>query len=185
MTAFALLRMDALCGGNNADHSEQRALMRRALKQSLADMRNLCSGLLMPIEALTPGQALLFVIRRHEERTGTSVSHDLRDLPGKTALLVKTCLCRVVQEALNNAYRHAGGEAQRVEAWCEGDDIVVSVTDRGPGMAASQGEDSRFGLICMSDRVQNLGGLTEIGPNPGGGTRVLIRLPLRAGGADA
>jgi signal transduction histidine kinase len=186
LTAFALMRMDALCGGDDPQHADERALMRTALKDSHAEIRNLCSGLMMPVETLTPVQALRYVIRRHEERTRTRVSHSLGDLPEQVSPMVKTCLCRVVQEALNNAHRHADGNGQSVEAWCEGEEIAVSVSDRGPGMVSSERRSvSHLGLIGIAERVRNLGGSAEITGNPGAGTRVVVRLPLLDGGKNA
>jgi signal transduction histidine kinase len=88
-------------------------------------------------------------------------------------------LYRLVQEALNNAVKHAG--ASRVEAALERIDgvVEVSVLDDGRGFdpgAAGGG----FGLIGMRERVELAGGELRIEAAPGEGTRIRARIPVGA-----
>ena len=83
---------------------------------------------------------------------------------------------RIVAEALTNAHRHARASVVQVEVRRVGDQVEVTVTDDGTGIAERGG--TGIGLASMSGRAADVGGRVEIGPAPGGaGTRVAALLP--------
>jgi signal transduction histidine kinase len=85
---------------------------------------------------------------------------------------------RVVQEALTNAIKHAGGATTTVAlAWSE-DALDVSVADDGDGGASPQLAGAGHGLVGMRERLRVFGGEVEAGPRPGGGFAVSAHLPL-------
>jgi signal transduction histidine kinase len=92
----------------------------------------------------------------------------------------------LIQEALNNAFRHANGEEQRVRVYCEKGQMVVEVTDQGPGFQVKQdGEwDGRLGLSGMRERVESLGGQFKIESEIGRGTRIQANLPCEIEGEN-
>ena len=65
------------------------------------------------IQKFTLRDALNFMIRQHERRTGSTVTCHIADLPEEAPKFVKIALCRFVQEGLNNAFKHADGKGQR------------------------------------------------------------------------
>ncbi len=88
----------------------------------------------------------------------------------------KTCIYRFIQEALNNAVRHARASAVRIAVRNEGERVLFSVQDDGAGF------DKRnvrgLGLLGMEERVRRLGGRFRIESQPGRGTTVAAELPL-------
>jgi signal transduction histidine kinase len=85
---------------------------------------------------------------------------------------------RVVQEALTNAIKHAGGATTRVTlSWCA-DALELCVADDGDGGASPELVGAGHGLIGMRERIRVHGGELDAGPRPGGGFRVTARLPL-------
>lgn len=52
---------------------------------------------------------------------------------------VKMAAFRAVQEALNNAFRHAGGQGQRLCVALDGEEPVLEVSDVGPGPGEQAG----------------------------------------------
>jgi len=82
----------------------------------------------------------------------------------------------VVQEAVNNAVKHAGAEDVAVSVREADGMITVRVRDEGSGFdpAATSGG---FGLVGMRERVESLGGALAIESAPGGGTTLIVRLP--------
>lgn len=93
---------------------------------------------------------------------------------------------RVVQEALHNVVRHAGASKVTV-SFCDGDgaEVVVEIADNGNGFDPARIiGDGHLGLITMRERAQDLGGCLEVRSQPGGGTRVILRVPRTALGAD-
>jgi signal transduction histidine kinase len=84
---------------------------------------------------------------------------------------------RIVQEALTNALRHAGGASARVVVRYEPDALELEIADDGPGPPADPEASGGHGLIGMRERVQLFGGELEAGPRPSGGFLVRARLP--------
>jgi signal transduction histidine kinase len=89
---------------------------------------------------------------------------------------LRTCIYRVVQEALHNCARHSQARNVRVIVRQEAHKIVLSVEDDGHGFEA--GRVRGLGMIGMEERVTHLGGAFEVQSRPGGGTRVAAELPL-------
>jgi len=89
---------------------------------------------------------------------------------------------RVLGEALANVERHARARHAVVEVRVEGERLEVRVDDDGVGFelaAAADRADGHFGLSIMRERARSGRGTCEIGPRPGGGTRVALRIPVR------
>ncbi len=87
---------------------------------------------------------------------------------------------RIVQEALTNVRKHAGGSASAtVRISYEDHVLVVDVTDDGRGAVTSMsGAGTGHGLIGMRERVEIYGGELTSGPRPGGGYAVRAILPI-------
>jgi signal transduction histidine kinase len=119
------------------------------------------------------------VAKKHEQLTGTHVECDVNSLEVTVPFPIKTCLYRFAQEALNNAYRHAGGVGQTLRASNDRDAIEIKVSDQGPGTVAESfnGAGSQ-GLTGLRLRVESLGGTFRIQSRPGWGTILSARLPI-------
>ena len=92
---------------------------------------------------------------------------------------------RVVQEALSNVLRHAGGAATVVELAYAPDRVTVTVTDDGRRrlpLVDRSAETARggHGQLHMRERVAVAGGALEVGPVRGGGYRVRASFPVHA-----
>jgi signal transduction histidine kinase len=102
---------------------------------------------------------------------------------------------RIVQEALTNVARHAGGGARAtVRLVYAPAELVVQVDDDGNGVESAFGrrsgdsdrQDRRSGrsgrgIAGMRERVHALGGTFAAGPRPGRGFRVRARFPGQDG----
>ncbi|RBQ18241.1 sensor histidine kinase [Spongiactinospora rosea] len=83
---------------------------------------------------------------------------------------------RIVQEALTNVSRHAGGTTASVRLGYDDRELVVRVDDEGrasPDVPHVPG----VGLLGMRERVTALGGTLAAGPRPEGGFSVRAALP--------
>lgn len=154
--------------------------IRRALSDSLIEIRALSAGIAPPhLDRISPSEAIQVSVRTHERRTGTSVACEIGPFPEELPPLLKTCLYRFVQEGLNNAYRHANGQGQKVRAVYAGGEIMVEVSDRGPGIAHGERVNgAALGLAGMRARIESLDGRLEIESRPGAGTRLITRFKL-------
>ena len=98
------------------------------------------------------------------------------DLPDAVAL----ALFRVLQEALDNAVRHAAVGRVSVSLGGSRHEIQLDVADQGVGFDPEAAVRSHgLGLISMRERLNLVDGECQIASRPGGGTRILARVPLR------
>jgi len=184
LLTLILLRLDELAALSTSTTSEPLETIRNAAQESLREIRGISRGLALPeINELNLDELLKLVVQRHEQRSETKVQLDLGELPEVLSLSYKICVYRLVQEALNNAFHHAGGQGQWVSAKCRQGVLEVQVTDAGAGIdkglqAATGSHRSRLGLVGMRYRVESLGGTFELESAPGQGTRVTARFDL-------
>ncbi len=95
--------------------------------------------------------------------------------PPLLSAAVELAAYRIVQEALTNVTRHARARSVVVRVGYA-DGVTLEVRDDGVGGAAMPGN----GIAGMRERAAALGGEVEAGPAPGGGFRVVARLPAGA-----
>ena len=110
---------------------------------------------------------------------GTGISLSLQAPEPFPALPAATevALYRIAQEALTNVARHAWAGSCRVSLRVPGDGTLeIEVSDDGRGIGGGTG--SGMGLISMRERAEELDGTCEVSTPPGGGTRVVARLPV-------
>ncbi|MFC6073726.1 sensor histidine kinase [Microbispora bryophytorum] len=152
-------------------------------RQALTEMRRLVGVLRQdagsPAEeyAPQPGVAqlgdLIGQVRDSGLPTEFTVSGTAPTLPEGEQLAVY----RIVQEALTNVLKHGGPGAR---AWVEmtygGGEIELRISDDGRGAAAPRLVGGH-GLIGMRERAAMYGGSVQAAPRPGGGFRVVVRIP--------
>jgi signal transduction histidine kinase len=90
----------------------------------------------------------------------------------------ESAVYRVVQEALTNAIKHAGGATTRVELTWGLDALELQIVDDGDGGPSPQLTGAGHGLLGMQERLRVHGGELEAGPRRGGGFQVVARVPL-------
>jgi signal transduction histidine kinase len=111
-------------------------------------------------------------------------SYDISgDIPKDVAL----CVYRVLQEALNNAVKHARARRVTVALRDAGDEIQLDVVDDGIGFDPNATANSPgLGLISMKERLRIVRGEMTIKSRPGAGATIRARVPLaRSGGLSA
>jgi signal transduction histidine kinase len=92
---------------------------------------------------------------------------------------VEVELYRIVQEALNNALRHAKADTVEVELDAREGVITIIVRDDGVGFdpSARAIRERRLGLTSMRERAERLGGTFRVESSPGAGTTVSVEVP--------
>jgi signal transduction histidine kinase len=120
--------------------------------------------------------ALEWQAREVSKRTGLRVHVTAEEAAGDLPDQLRTCIYRVVQEALHNCARHSQARSVKVIVRQEAHRILLSVEDDGHGFDA--GRVRGLGLVGMEERVTHLGGAFEVLSRPGAGTRVEVELPL-------
>jgi signal transduction histidine kinase len=121
--------------------------------------------------------ALEWQAREIGRRTGLRVQV-ASEMSGELPEEHKTCVYRVVQEALNNCAQHAQASAVQVCVRHEAGEILVTVQDDGSGFDPQRVRG--LGLLGMEERARHLGGSFQIDSRPGRGTLLSVTLPLAA-----
>ncbi len=88
----------------------------------------------------------------------------------------KTCIYRVVQEALNNCVRHSRATTVRIRVEQKEDRLLLIIQDDGQGFDVQQVKG--LGLLGIQERVTRLGGKSSVHSQPGGGTILTVELPF-------
>ena len=121
------------------------------------------------------------VSKKHE----VHVDFRAAPMPAAIAPEVALCLYRVTQEALHNVAKHSGARRAAVSLVWEDADLVLAISDSGMGFDAGATLSKGLGLVSMRERVHFLKGQFAIHSEPGLGTRLAVRVPIRPAGADA
>ncbi|MCL5952432.1 MAG: sensor histidine kinase [Chloroflexi bacterium] len=169
-------------GSGSDQDGPDLAAVSQSLNHALQEVRAISAGMGLPqLQNLTVAETVARVVRSHERRTNTKVTLTTRDLPEQAPLSVKITLYRLVQEALTNAFQHAGGAGQHVTVGSLDGQLEVQVSDAGPGLNGIQESEwgEHLGLVGMRERVESLGGTFHIESRPGQGTRVSALVPIQ------
>ena len=120
--------------------------------------------------------ALDWQAREVSRRTGLKVKLSAEGVADNLPDGVRTCVYRVVQEALLNAARHAGAKSVDIHVKQDSNSLEVSVRDDGSGFDAKRVRG--LGLLGMEERVREVGGVLRVDSEPDKGTTVFARIPL-------
>ena len=179
--AFAALRIDsdALTSPSTTPRRRQKEIgaIRASLEEAMSEIRNICNGLVLPhIEAAELPRIIDLAITAHEQRTGSTVERPA-DIPSfHLSTPQKICVFRFLQEALNNAHRHAGGKGQAIDVSTQYGAIALSVSDQGNGFDPARRRPEGLGLAGLKERAESIGGQFSL-ETSGRGTRVTLTLP--------
>jgi len=184
LLSLILLRLEELEDSQGASDGEVLEMIRRAGEDALNEVREISLGLALPeVNDLTLHDALVLLAQRHEERTETRVELELGTLPGDVPIAHKICIYRFAQEALNNAYIHAGGKGQKLSAFYSEGLLEVQVKDAGVGISTEKPSvpgrgRTHLGLVGMRYRVESLGGIFIIESAPHAGTKARAQFKI-------
>src|SRR5688572_10426804 len=161
-----------------------------AFRERLEDLKRLNADAMRTVRDLAMGlrpsmlddigleAALQWQGREFSRHTGVPCHVMVQEIPETLREAQKTCIYRVVQEALTNCARHARAGTVRVSLRMEGETIALSVSDDGIGFNTTGTMREGLGLLGMRERVQALDGDLNISSVPGKGTVIRVQIPL-------
>lgn len=125
--------------------------------------------------------AVRFLAEGVSKRSGLHIHVEAR-VSGRLPSALETTLYRVVQEALNNAVKHAKPKNVWIRAWQKKRVLFCSIHDDGAGfnlqhLRSGPGQKG-LGLVAMQERVSAIGGTLHIESCPGRGTEISLQLSL-------
>ncbi|WP_338104979.1 sensor histidine kinase [Modestobacter muralis] len=167
--------------GSPGAAAERVALIEEVARENLAEARAMVAALApVALDSATLVEALERLTERFGRETGLATRLDTAALGSPDQGLSRSqeiVLLRGAQEALTNVRRHAAASAVVLRVSRVGDVVAVHVEDDGVGFdpAGAPG----IGLAGLRDRAEEAGGAVDVASEPGRGTRVTVRVPVR------
>jgi signal transduction histidine kinase len=151
--------------------------------EALKDIRSISHGLFLPSVDDTDNlfEVLETTIKAHERRTNSVVTFSVSNIPKHLSIDITRCVGRVVQEALNNCFKHARAANQAVSIVVPDHTpiLILSIRDSGPGIGDTNSlPTEKLGLKSMKYRVEAVGGAFELKSRQGMGTEIRCKIPF-------
>ena len=158
--------------------AEKAAAIKHEVENSISVVRNMAL-LLRPsmLDDLGLIAALEWQAREVSKRTGMAVKVSADRVSEELPEDHKTCIYRIVQEALHNCGQHAGAQHVEIAVRQEPDRIRLSIHDDGHGFDVRRHRG--MGLLGIEERVNHLDGSFTVDSTAGSGTRIEVVLPLK------
>jgi PAS domain S-box-containing protein len=126
--------------------------------------------------------ALRSLVKRAQEYNEININLKVKGKERRLPSEVEMLLYRVIQEALNNIWKHSQATESYIDIRFSKKQVEVSISDNGIGFEFSETIDDlaqtgKLGLIGMQERARLLGATLSFDSSPGKGTRVHFSLP--------
>jgi two-component system sensor histidine kinase DegS len=194
LVAYLLVRIDtveALVGAERGPEAMTELERMRSVTDDLyQDVRESISELRTRVSERGLPATVREYVDAYEDRHDLTVHMEGEDAAANLAPLIAFQLLRIIQEALANVRKHAHAH----NAWImfkklERNRLELTIADDGQGFdphaVAADASRQTFGLASMRERVDSLNGELTLDTRPGGGTRVMVSVPLKGGGGEA
>jgi signal transduction histidine kinase len=165
------------------DPDEARARVDRAidaLHDTIRDLRGFIFGLRPELVDRTDLVGLLVALTEQlHQNSLVEVSLDLPERLDEPPAHVRAELLQIAREALSNVARHARATEAAVRLSSTDTDLLLEIRDNGQGFDPSTTpREGHFGLANMRDRAVGLGGTLLVESAAGGGTDIIVRIPV-------
>jgi signal transduction histidine kinase len=121
-----------------------------------------------------PGLGDLGGVIEGARHAGVPITYAVEGAPHALTAALDASAYRIVQEAVTNVIRHAGGASATVTVRYGDETLELLVSDEG---TASPSVNGGHGLVGMRERVAAFGGTLHAGPRAGHGFEVRAELP--------
>ena len=163
---------------SESELSSRIARAKGTVEQTLRVVRNIAMLLrpsMLDDLGLTP--ALAWLLKEIARPSGFETHADIDPAVDTLPDAHRTCVYRVVQEALTNAARHSGAHKVEVSLKSVHGWVIGTIIDDGHGFEKGAQKSRTLGLLGMEERVREMGGSIRIESSHGKGTRLEFRLP--------
>lgn len=162
---------------------QELAQLKLLVKESLREVRKIIFDLRpMTLDDLGLLPTLHRYLANLREQNGTPVKLVAQGQERRLSSTLEAGIFRVIQEAVNNARKHAQASQIQVQVVFGETELIVTVSDDGVGFdkeKVKKGWLNRqsFGLMSMRERVELLDGEFDVVSRVGKGTVVHARVP--------
>jgi signal transduction histidine kinase len=152
---------------------------KRLAEQTLVSVRYMAMGLRPAmLDDLGLAPALEWQGREFSRHSGIPVEVQVDGSLDALPDAHRTCVFRIVQEALTNCARHAQAKHIRVVVHGSRAAVLLSVQDDGVGIGGTEASPGGLGLVGIEERARELGGTVSIHSQAGKGTTLQAEIPL-------
>lgn len=141
------------------------------------------AGNLKPLhlERIGLSETVIELLSRASQSTNIKFSHEITPVNGIFSPEKELAIYRVIQEGVNNIVKHSKAANASVKLSVDGNDCSLVISDDGTGLITpGNGNNKGFGLTSMSHRISLLNGTIRFTEAPGGGTKIIINIPVEA-----
>ncbi|MCC6170104.1 MAG: GAF domain-containing sensor histidine kinase [Caldilineaceae bacterium] len=165
-------------------HSVQLRAIQSFANDAMVELRRIIEDLRPPqLDELGLAPALRWYFRTFQARyPEIALRFEVQDEMARLLPEYETLLFRIVQEALTNIAKHADARNIEVGLDIAPEELMIYISDDGIGFDAEAvmgGRSPGWGLVGIRERTQLLGGELQIRSQPGRGTDVTVRMPVR------
>ncbi len=166
---------------------EKTESMAKLIDSTVQTVRKIATGLRPEmLDDMGLVAAVAWQAKDFQKRTGIRCRTKLPPESTKTDLEISTAVFRIFQEILTNVARHARATRVDIDLSVSDEAVSLEVLDNGVGIPSSDLHGRRsLGLLGMQERALLFGGEVVISGNPGQGTRVQVRIPMRKAGSQS
>jgi signal transduction histidine kinase len=179
MTALGieLGNLEDIRDSDPGDFSRQLEELKRLNADAMRGIRDLAMGLRPSmLDDIGLEAALQWQGREFSRHTGVPARVEVDGSLDELSDAQRTCMYRVVQEALTNCARHAKATSVIVSVKSTESGIVVRITDNGVGFDIRSSRGG-LGLLGIQERVKALSGNLKISSEKMKGTSIHVWLP--------
>src|SRR5213593_1160246 len=173
-----LANLEHLRDGPKSEYRSHLTDAKRLTEETLRTVRNIAMGLrpsMLDDSGIVP--AVRWQASELSRRTGTPVELQIEGDFDGLGEESRTCLYRVVQEALTNCARHAQATTIQITMQGKKETICLSIRDDGLGFDTGRARTG-LGLVGIEERVKELGGSLAVQSWPNRGTLLSVEIPL-------
>lgn len=161
---------------NPAEQLEAAALL---VREAIQEARSLIDGVRPPdLDRVGLVAALNAFIEKTAENSGIEIKFFHEFSSRRISPHLEPIVYRIVQESLNNVWRHSKSEKALVELTLADEHVAITVRDWGVGFDPANVDEKRFGMASIRERGRLFGGTVTIDSAPSKGTTISVQLPL-------
>jgi signal transduction histidine kinase len=163
---------------HSGEFQEHVTAAKALAEQTLRTVRDLAMGLRPSmLDDLGLASALKWQAREFTRYAGVPVDVRIEGSLDQLSEDHRTCIYRIVQEALTNCARHAAAKSIRISLQGHNDILALAVQDDGVGFSLAPDDEPGLGLLGIEERVRELGGKMSIESQAEKGTLLKVEIP--------
>jgi len=177
--------LHARTGGTHPKLNKKVHAVLDHIDSTMKAMRAIINNLRPTVLDLGLNAAIEWQVKEFQRRTGIVCELAMPQVELALDDSRASALFRILQESLNNVFRHARATEAKIELYCTDERLFMKVADNGVGIfPGCRRKANSFGLVGIKERISTLGGELKIDTAQNAGTALTVSMPLDDAGSD-